>query len=91
MFDDPNLTDMDARAFVVAAIFGFACGLAIPRQGNDRKIVLATLVLVTILGIGAWLWSDDPLAGPSMAVGGATCLFGASITRFRPTRQGTRP
>jgi uncharacterized membrane protein (UPF0136 family) len=78
---------MDARAYVAAAVFGIVFGLMVPRGGDDRKVVLVSLVVITILGIGAWLWSNDPFAGPSMTVGGATCLLGASITRFRPMRQ----
>ena len=37
MTRDPNLRAMDARAYVVAALFGFIGGLLVPRTGPIAK------------------------------------------------------
>ena len=78
---DPNLTPMDVRAYIVAALFGFIGGLLIPRTGADRRAVITSLALVAVVGIGAWLLSDDPFAGPSMTVGGISAIAGSLVGR----------
>jgi hypothetical protein len=86
---DPNLTAVDARAYIVAALFGAVAGLLAPRSGPDRKAVIVTFALVATLGIGAWLLSDDPFAGPSLTVGGLAAVVGAAVRRSRPARPET--
>ena len=75
---------MDARAYVVAVLFGFVGGLLAPRAGPDRKAVQLTLVLMVALGTVSWLLSEDPFAGPSLTVGGITGLLGTLLRRPRP-------
>lgn len=67
---------MDARAYVVAALFAFAGGLLVPRTGPDRKAVIVALALATVVGVVAWLLADDPFAGPSLTVGGVSGIIG---------------
>ena len=67
---------MDARAYVVAALFAFSGGLLVPRTGPDRKAVIVALALAAVVGIVAWLLSNDPFAGPSLTVGGASGIVG---------------
>ena len=87
MTRDPNLMAMDARAYVVAALFAFAGGLLVPRTGPDRKAVLAALALAAAIGVVVWLISDDPYAGPSLIVGGVSGLVGILVRRPGPKRR----
>lgn len=73
---------MDARAYVVAALFGFAGGLLVPRTGPDRRAVVVALALATAVGGAAWLLSDDPFAGPSLTVGGVLGNIGVLLSRL---------
>ena len=75
---------MDARAYVVAVLFGLAGGLLVPRSGSDRRAVLVTLGLAVMIGVVTWLVSTDPLAGPSLTVGGIFAILG--ILFRRPAR-----
>jgi CHASE2 domain-containing sensor protein len=72
---------MDARAYAVAAIFGFVGSLLVPRHGSDRKAVLAVLGIAAGIGIAAWLLAPDPFAGPSITVGTLFGIVGTLITR----------
>jgi hypothetical protein len=90
MSRDPNLAAMDARAYVVAALFGFIGGLLVPRIGPDRKAVTVTLALAALIGIVAWLLSDDPLAGPSLTVGGVSGIVGIILRRPVPATKNPR-
>lgn len=74
---------MDAPAYIVAALFGFAGGMLVPRTGPDRRAVVVALASATAVGVAAWLLSDDPFAGPSLTVGG---VFGMVGTLFRRPR-----
>lgn len=67
---------MDARAYVVAALFAFTGGLLVPRTGPDRKAVIVALALAAVAGVLAWLLSHDPFAGPSLTVGGVSGIVG---------------
>jgi len=67
---------MDARAYVVAALFAFFGGLLVPRTGPDRTAVIVALAVAAMFGIVAWLLSDDPFAGPSLTVGGVSGIVG---------------
>ena len=67
---------MDARAYVVAALFGLVGGLLVPRAGADRKAVRVSLVVATAIGIAAWLLAPDPFAGPSLTVGSVAAILG---------------
>jgi hypothetical protein len=80
---------MDARAYVVAALFGVAGGRLVPRTGPDRKAVMVALALTTAVGVAAWLLSDDPFAGPSLTVGGISGLIGILVTRQTQRPQQT--
>jgi hypothetical protein len=90
MISDPNLATMDARSLVVAVLFGFIGGLLVPREGDDRRAVLVTLALVTVIGVVVWMLADDAIAGPSLTVGGVSTLIGAMIKRIRTVPEGTR-
>ncbi len=90
MSRDPNLTAMDARAYVVAALFAFAGGLLVPRTGPDRKAVIVALALAAAIGVVAWLTSDDPFAGPSLTVGGVSGIVGILVRRPGPNAQVPR-
>ena len=90
MSRDPNLTAMDVRAYIVAAVFGFAGGLLIPRTGPDRKAVIVALALAAVIGVVVWLISDDPFAGPSLTVGGISGIVGILVKRPDPTAQEPR-
>lgn len=81
---------MDARAFLVAALFGFIGGLLVPREGDDRKVVLVTLALAAAIGVVVWQIADDPIAGPSLTVGGVSALIGAVIRRSRSVSGNSR-
>jgi hypothetical protein len=81
---DPNLTVMDARAYVVAALFAFTGGLLVPRTGPDRKAVIVSLALAAAVGVVVWLLSDDPFAGPSLTVGGISGIVGILVKRPGP-------
>lgn len=87
---DPNLTAMEVRAYIVAALFGFIGGLLVPRTGPDRKAVIVSLALVAVVGIATWLLSDDPFAGPSMTVGGISAVAGSLVRRPDPTPEQPR-
>lgn len=87
---DPNLTAMDARAYVVAALFGFIGGLLVPQTGPDRKAVLVTLAVAAAIGIVAWLISDDPFAGPSLTVGGISGIVGTLVRRPKSVPKNPR-
>ena len=78
---DPNLTAMDARAYVVATLFGLVGGLLVPRAGADRKAVQVALVVVTVIGIVAWFLAPDPFAGPSLTVGSVAAISGTLVGR----------
>lgn len=71
---------MDARAYVVAALFGFVGGLLVPRAGSDRQAVQVVLMVVTAIGIAAWLLVPDPFAGPSLTVGSVAALVGTLVS-----------
>lgn len=86
---DPNLTGMDARAYVVAALFAFTGGLLVPRTGPDRKAVIVALALATAIGMVVWVLSDDPFAGPSLTVGGVSGIVGILVRR--PGRDTQEP
>ena len=85
---------MDARAYVVATLFGFVGGLLVPRGGPHRTAVQATLVLMTAIGIVAWLFASntlsggrfagDPFAGPSLTVGGMAAVVGTLVRHPQP-------
>ena len=75
---------MEARAYVVAVLFAFTGGLLVPRTGPDRKAVLVALALAAIVGVVAWLLSDDPFAGPSLTVGGLSGIVGILVRRPDP-------
>ena len=81
MGPDPNLTVMDARAYLVAVLFGFAGGLLVPRAGPDRKALQVTIVLMVALGTVAWLFYEDVYAGPSLTVGAISALLGTLVRR----------
>ena len=85
MSRDPNLTAMDARAYVVAAVFAFAGGLLDPRSGPDRKAVVVALALAAAIGVVVWLISEDPFAGPSLTVGGVSGIIGTLVRRPDPS------
>lgn len=70
---------MDARAYMVAVLFGFVGGLLAPKAGSDRQAVQAVLVVVTAIGIAAWLIAPDPFAGPSLTVGSVAALVGTLV------------
>jgi hypothetical protein len=72
---------MDVPAYIVAVLFGFIGGLLVPRTGPDRRAVIVSLMLVSVVGIGAWLLADDPYAGPSMTVGGIAAIAGSLVGR----------
>ena len=78
---------MDARAYVVAVLFGFAGGLLVPRTGPDRKAVQITLALMVAIGIVTWVVANDVFAGPSLTVGGVAALVGIAIRR-QPETEG---
>ena len=90
MSRDPNLTAMDARSYVVAALFAFTGGLLVPRTGPDRKAVIVALALAAAIGVVVWLTSDDPFAGPSLTVGGFSGIVGILVRRPAPTAQEPR-
>ena len=90
MSRDPNLTAMDARAYVVAAVFAFAGGLLVPRSGPDRKAVVVALALAAAIGVVVWLISEDPFAGPSLTVGGVSGIVGTLVRRLKPTAREPR-
>jgi hypothetical protein len=77
---------MDARAYAVAAIFGFVGGLFVPRHGSDRKAVEAVVGIAAAIGIAAWFLAPDPFAGPSITVGTLSGLVGTLITRTPSSR-----
>ena len=79
---------MDARAYVVAALFAFGGGLLVPRTGPDRKAIIVALGVAAIAGLVVWLLSDDPFAGPSLTVGGISGIVGILVKR--PTSQEPR-
>jgi hypothetical protein len=70
---------MDARAYMVAVLFGFVGGLLAPKAGSDRRAVQGVLVVVTAIGIAAWLIAPDPFAGPSLTVGSVAALVGTLV------------
>ena len=80
---------MDARAYVVAALFAFTGGLLVPRTGPDRKAVVVALALAAAIGVVVWLISDDPFAGPSLTVGGVSGIVG--IMARRPNTTANEP
>ena len=80
---------MDARAYLVAVLFGIVAGLLTPRAGLDRKAIQVTLVLMVALGTVTWLFSEDPFAGPSLTVGAVAALLGSLARRQRPMKNGT--
>lgn len=90
MSRNPNLTAMDARAYVVAALFAFTGGLLVPRTGPDRKAVVVAFALASAIGVVVWLISDDPFAGPSLTVGGVSGIVGILVRRPGPTAQEPR-
>ena len=81
---------MDARAYVVATFFAFTGGLLVPRTGPDRTAVLIALVLAAAVGVAAWLFSDDPFAGPSLTVGGFSGIVGILVKRPGTNPEKTR-
>jgi hypothetical protein len=90
MSRDPNLTAMDARAYVVAALFAFTGGLLVPRTEPDRKAVIVALALAAAVGVVVWLLSDDPFAGPSLTVGGVSGIVGILVRRPGPNAKEPR-
>ena len=87
---DPNLTAMNARSYVVAALFAFTGGLLVPRTGPDRKAVMVALALAAAVGVAVWLFSDDPFAGPSLTVGGVSGIVGILVRRPGPNAKEPR-
>lgn len=81
---------MDARAYVVAALFALAGGLLAPRRGPDRRAVLAALTLTAAVGVVVWLFYDDPFAGPSLTVGGVSGILGLLARRSGSNTQKPR-
>ena len=77
---------MDARAYAVAAVFGFVGGLLVPRTGPDRRAVQVALAAAMSIGIGAWLLAPDPFAGPSLTVGSVAAILGTFISRIPSAR-----
>ena len=75
---------MDARAYVVAAIFAFTGGLLVPRTGPDRKTIMVALALAAAVGVAAWFLTDDQYAGPSLTVGGVSGIVGILVRRPGP-------
>jgi hypothetical protein len=90
MSRDPNLRGMDARAYIVATLFGFTGGLLVPRTGPDRKAVIVALALAAAIGVVVWLISDDPYAGPSLTVGGVSGIVGILVRRPGPSTNEPR-
>ena len=84
MSRDPNLTAMDARAYIVAVLFGFTGGLLVTRTGPDRKAVIVALAVAAAVGLVFWLLSSDPFAGPSLTVGGVSGIIGILVRRPDP-------
>ena len=77
---------MDARAYLVAVLFGFLGGLLVPRAGPDRRALQVTLLLMVALGTVTWLFSEDPFAGPSLTVGAITALLGTLVRSRLPDK-----
>lgn len=77
---------MDARAYAVAAIFGFVGSLLVPRHGSDRKAVQAVLGIAAGIGIAAWFLAPNPFAGPSITVGTLSGIVGTLMTRTASSR-----
>jgi hypothetical protein len=78
---------MDARAYVVAVLFGFAGGLLVPRSGPDRRAVQITVALMVASGIVTWVVANDVFAGPSLTIGGVSAMLGIAIRR-QPETEG---
>lgn len=76
---------MDPAANLVAFLFGFVVGLVLGRYRADRPAVLVTMGLTLIIGVATWLVEPGGVAGPSLTIGGAALLLGATLTpRLRP-------
>lgn len=74
---------MDTRAWIVAIIFGLASGLILGRYRNDRRVLMASMILTMVIGVVVWLVNPDHIAGPSLAAGGAALSLGGLFSNSR--------
>lgn len=81
---------MEARAWIVAIVFGLATGLILGRYREDRKPILGSIVTTMVVGMVVWAVNPEHIAGPSLTAGGLALVLGYFLS-YRVTRTSPSP
>ena len=76
---------MDAKAWVVAILYGLLAGFMLGRYQEEQRAMLGALAVSSLIGIVVWVTWPDLVAGPSLAVGCGLGFLAMLLSRRKVT------
>ncbi|MGH8958405.1 MAG: hypothetical protein ACRDVK_06990 [Acidimicrobiia bacterium] len=72
---------MDAKAWVVAILYGLLTGFMLGRYREEQKAMLGAQAVAALIGALVWVMSPESVAGPSLTVGCGLGFLAMLLTR----------
>jgi hypothetical protein len=74
---------VDAKAWMVAILYGLLTGFLLGRYREEQRAMLGSLAAASLIGFVVWLMTPAAVAGPSLAVGCGLGFLAMVLTRRR--------
>lgn len=74
---------MDAKAWMVAVLYGLLTGFFLGRYRQEQRAMLGALAAASLVGFVVWVVTPESVAGPSLAVGCGLGFLAMLLTRRR--------